>query len=128
VTKLKIEHGSDAVSTKCYVITGNNKQQSICWEGGADYEAIRYLQKRIAELETASSGPTYDDACETISDGLGYLMNALSIDGDDWGDDVAPDCVIANILKRMAINLEPMGIRPNDDEQTLELPTKEQGS
>jgi outer membrane translocation and assembly module TamA len=55
MTKLKIEHGSDAVSTKCYVITGNNKQQSICWEGGADYEAIRYLQKRIAELEAFKS-------------------------------------------------------------------------
>lgn len=93
---------------------------------------IRGLDKQIAELQgklkLLRDQPTYDDACETISDGLGYLMNALSIDGDDWGDDVAPDCVIANILKRMAINLEPMGIRPNDDEQTLELPTKEQGS
>jgi hypothetical protein len=83
-------------------------------------------QQRIAELEGASSGPTYDDACETISDGLNCLMSALGIDGDDWGDDIAHDCVIANILKRMAINLEPMGIRPNDDDQRLELPAKQE--
>jgi hypothetical protein len=51
--KIEIEHASDAVQAKCYVITGTDKQQSICWEGDADYEAIGQLRQRIAELEAA---------------------------------------------------------------------------
>jgi len=50
---LKIEHGGDAVSQKCYVITGSDNGQSVCWEGDADYEAIKTLQSDKAELVEA---------------------------------------------------------------------------
>ena len=76
------------------------------------------------QLISAAEDIGYREACESIGNGVSFLFNALSIDGDDYGEDTAEAESLSEALKRIARGLEPMGITPNDDDGDLHLPTK----
>ena len=86
-------------------------------------EAIEALEQS-QQLISAAEDIGYREACESIGNGVSFLFNALSIDGDDYGQDTAEAESLSEALKRIARGLEPMGITPNDDDGDLQLPIK----
>ena len=86
-------------------------------------EAIEALEQS-QQLISAAEDIGYWEACESIGNGVSFLFNALSIDGDDYGQDTAEAESLSEALRRIARGLEPMGITPNDDDGDLQLPIK----
>ena len=100
----------------------SNREPSIDALYAAITEAIEALEQS-QQLISAAEDIGYWEACESIGNGVSFLFNALSIDGDDYGQDTAEAESLSEALKRIARGLEPMGITPNDDGD-LQLPTK----
>ena len=67
----------------------------------------------------------YDEACETIGEGLDELCGVLGISSEDLEDDIAAAACISQALSRIAQMLKPLNLQLDRDEWDLKIPPAE---
>jgi hypothetical protein len=93
MSELKIVHNIDNGAGKHYLITGSDGDTCVCWEGEADYEAIRELRSRISELESQARWipvserlpGSFDDSCAVLINGKRVSCGGYSPRDGAWG-------------------------------------------